>query len=153
MAWDPFDELESLRREVDRAFETFVSGAAPFARVAFLPGRGPRRYPLVNLHEDKEHLYVEALSPGVEPDSFNVTVVHNSLTISGEKRHAPHDAKSEAFHRSERAGGKFVRTIELPVEVDETNVKADYRNGILSVALPKTEKSKPKQITVRVDET
>jgi HSP20 family protein len=58
----------------------------------------------------------------------------------------------EAFHRSERATGKFVRHIELPVEVDEHNVQADYTHGLLTVTLPKTAKAKPKQIAVQVSE-
>jgi HSP20 family protein len=58
--------------------------------------------------------------------------------------------KPEAFHRSERATGKFVRHIQLPVEVDESTVRADYQHGLLNVTLPKVEKAKPKQITVQV---
>ncbi len=150
-SWDPFAELDTLRRVVDRAFEDFGSGTEPFVRAAFLPGRGPRHYPLINLHEDKENLYVEALAPGIEPDSLNLTVVRNHLTISGEKQHSPGQINPEAFHRAERASGRFVRTIELPVEVDEGNVKADYKDGLLAVALPKAEKAKPKQISVKVD--
>ncbi|HEY7316667.1 MAG TPA: Hsp20/alpha crystallin family protein, partial [Candidatus Binatia bacterium] len=63
--WNPVDELESLRREIDRAFEGFGFGQQPRQQVAFLPGRGPRRYPLINLLEDKDNVYVEALTPGV----------------------------------------------------------------------------------------
>jgi len=150
MAWDPFEEMEGLRREIDRAFEDFGYRTEPASRVAFLPARGPRRYPLINLHEDKDNLYVEALAPGVDPGSLNLTVVRNSLTMSGEKLHAPKDVKPEAFHRSERAAGKFIRSIELPVEVNEGNIKAEYQNGVLVVTLPKAEKAKPKQISVQV---
>lgn len=148
--WDPFEDMDTLRREVDRAFEDFGLRTEPLSRVAFLPGRGPRRYPLINLHEDKDNLYVEALAPGIDTNSLNLTVVRNKLTISGEKWHAPEDVKPEAFHRSERAAGKFVRTIELPVEVDEGNVNAEYQEGLLVVTLPKAEKAKPKQISVKV---
>jgi HSP20 family protein len=150
MAQDPFEGMEALRREVDKAFEDFGFRTEPLSRVAFLPGRGPRRYPLINLHEDKDNLYVEALAPGVDANSLSLTVVRSNLTISGEKRHAPENVKPEAFHRSERAAGKFVRTIALPVEVDEGNVKAEYQNGLLIVTLAKAEKAKPKQISVKV---
>lgn len=148
-AFDGFEELESLRREIDRAFEGF--GTEPFSRVAFLPGRSPRRYPLINLYEDKDSISVEALAPGVNPESLNLSVVRNTLTISGEKRAVNGTVKPEAFHRNERASGKFVRAVELPVEVDETNVKAEYKNGLLLVHLPKSEKAKPRQISVRVN--
>lgn len=150
MAWDPFEDMETLRREIDKAFEDFGFRTEPFSRAAFLPARGPRRYPLINLHEDRDNLYVEALAPGVDPGSLNVTVVRNSLTLSGEKRHGPKEVKPEAYHRSERAAGRFVRTVELPVEVDENRVNAEYQNGLLLVTLPKAEKAKPKQISVKV---
>jgi HSP20 family protein len=149
-SWDPFVEMEALRREIDRTFDQYGSGGEPVSRVVFLPGRAPRRYPLINLHEDKDNLYVEALAPGVEPNSWNLTVVRNQLTISGEKRRVGDAVKPEAFHRSERASGKFVRNVELPVEVDENDIKAEYKNGLLWLTLPKAEKAKPKQINVKV---
>jgi HSP20 family protein len=105
---------------------------------------------LMNLHEDKDNLYAEAMAPGIDPESLNLTVVHNTLTISGEKRGAPQEVPPEAFHRSERASGKFVRTITLPVEIDESKVSADYKNGLLLITLPKSEGAKPKRINVQV---
>jgi HSP20 family protein len=148
--WDPFRELEALRREIDRAFEEFGFSTEPFARGAFLPGRLARSYPLVNLHEDRDHLYAEAVAPGVEPNSLKVTVANNTLTIAGEKTATKNGIKTEAIHREERAGGNFVRTITLPVEVDEGKISAEYKNGLLMITMPKAEKAKPKQISVRV---
>lgn len=148
--WNPIDEMEALRREIDRAFEGFGSGQQPWQQVAFLPGRGPRRYPLINLLEDKDHVYVEALTPGVDPQSLDLSVMKNHLTLSGEKSRIPSEIKPEAFHRSERASGKFVRTIDLPVEVNEQAIQAEYKNGLLLITLPKAEKAKPKQITVKL---
>jgi HSP20 family protein len=148
--WNAFEDMETLRREIDRAFEGFGIGQAPSGRVAFLPARGPRRYPMVNLLEDKDNLYIEALTPGVDPQSLNLSVMQNRLTLSGEKSRAPVEIKPEAFHRNERASGKFVRTIDLPVEVDEGRIQAEYKNGLLVVTLPKAEKARPKQINVKV---
>jgi HSP20 family protein len=148
--WDPFDGMESLRREIDQAFERAGPQFAPMFRTAFLPGRGAREYPLINLYDDQHTLYVEALAPGADPASFNVAVAGETLTLSGEKRRAPGEIKPEAFHREERAAGKFVRSIDLPVEVDENKVKAEYKNGLLLVSLPKSEKAKPRQISVQV---
>ena len=147
--WNPFVDMEALRQEVERAFEDFGLGRAPSRHVAFLPGREPRRYPLINLLEDKDNLYVEALTPGVDPQSMNVTVMQNRLTLSGEKSGVG-DIKPEAFHRNERASGKFVRTIDLPAEIDEARIQAEYKNGMLVATLPKAEKAKPKQISVKV---
>jgi HSP20 family protein len=148
--WNPFEDLASLRQEIDRAFEGFGAGQVPLGQGAFLPGTGPRRYPLINLLEDKDHLYVEALTPGVDPQSFNISVTGNRLTMAGEKTRIAGDVKPEAFHRSESAIGKFVRTFDLPVEVDDAGVQAEYKNGLLVVTIPKAEKAKPKQINVKI---
>ncbi len=148
--WNPFEDIQALHREIDRAFADYGRGEHPSYQVAFLPGRGPRQYPLINLLEDKDKVYVEALTPGVDPKSLNVTVMQNRLTLSGEKSPISAQVKPEAFHRNERASGKFLRTLDLPVEVDDSSVQAEYKNGLLLVTIPKAEKAKPKQITVNV---
>jgi HSP20 family protein len=145
-----WNNMEALRREIDRAFAQFDFRPTPFSHTAFLPGRAARRYPLINLYEDRDTVYVEALAPGVDPASFELSVVDHTLTISGEKQRHPEAIKPEAFHRSEREAGRFTRAVELSRDVDTTNVKADYRNGLLLVTLPKAERAKPKQIAVQV---
>ena len=146
----PWQTLEALRRELDRVFDETGTRNEPFFRTAFLPGRAARRYPLTNLYEDKDTLYLEALAPGVDPATLDLKVVDNTLSIVGEKRRVAGDVKPEAFHRSERATSKFVRHLQLPVEVDEDKIRADYKDGLLIVTLPKAEKAKPKQIAVQV---
>jgi len=149
-AMDPFSGLEALRREIDKTFEDFWFDRSPrLWRGAFLPGRAARQYPLVNVSEDEANLYVEALSPGVDPKTLDLSVVQGTLTIKGEKA-GLHQVSAEAYHRNERAAGRFVRTIELPADVDAGKVRADYKNGLLLVTLPKSEKAKPKQIPVSV---
>jgi HSP20 family protein len=148
--WSPTQDIDALRREIDQVFQRVGLPYPPTFRTAFLPGRGAREYPLVNLYEDANTVYVEALAPGADPGSFDISIVGNTLTLSGEKRRAPGDVKPEAFHREERAAGKFVRTIELPVPIDDKQVKAEYKNGLLLISLPKSEKAKPKQISVQV---
>lgn len=148
--WNPWQTLEAMRREIDRVFDENGSRSEPSFRAAFLPGRAARRYPLINLYEDKEAVYVEALAPGIDPGTLNLSVQGNTLSIAGEKRRVAGDIQPEAFHRSERATGKFVRHIELPMEVDESKVQADYKHGLLNITLPKAEKAKPKQIAVQV---
>lgn len=149
--WDPFRELETLRQELDRAVEGLGLRNWPnYWRGAFLPARGARVYPLLNLSEDKDTLYVEALAPGLEPESLELTVAGNQLTIAGQKPAVNGNVQAEMFHRSERGAGRFVRTIELPVGIEEQNVKADYKQGLLLITLPKAEAAKPKQISVSV---
>ena len=149
-AWSPWHTLETLRRELDNVFDESGPRTAPAFRTAFLPGRAARRYPLMNLYEDQEAVYLEALAPGVDPATLALSVVGNTLSITGEKRRVAGDVKPEAFHRSERATGTFVRHLQLPVEVDEHNVHADYTDGRLLVTLPKTAKATPKQIAAQV---
>lgn len=146
----PIVDLDALRREIDRTFEEFWSDRPPRTwRGAFLPGRAARQYPLVNLTEDEGNLYVEALAPGVDPKTLDLSVVQGTLTIKGEKPGLA-QVSAEAYHRNERAAGRFVRTIELLAEVDPAKIHADYRNGLLLVTLPKSEKTKPKQISISV---
>jgi HSP20 family protein len=147
---NPWGDLDALRQEIDRTFQTFRSDREPqHWRVAFLPGHGARHYPLVNLSEDEENLYVEALAPGVDPKSLELSVLQGTLTIKGEKPGLA-QVTADAYHRNERAAGRFTRTIELPVQVDAGKVQADYRNGLLLVTMPKSEAAKPKQIQVNV---
>jgi HSP20 family protein len=147
---NPWGDLDALRHEIDRTFQTFWSDRRPqHWRVAFLPGQGARQYPLVNLNEDEENLYVEALAPGVDPKSLGLSVLQGALTIKGEKPGLA-QVTADAYHRNERAAGRFTRTIELPVEVDAARVQADYRNGLLVVTMPKAQAAKPKQIQVSV---
>jgi HSP20 family protein len=146
--WNP---LEALRRDIDRAFHNAGSWNEPSFRTAFLPGQAARRYPLMNLSEDRDHIYIEALAPGVDPATIDLAVLGNVLTISGEKRRHPEGIKPEAFHRSERAAGKFVRSIELPVVVDAAQVTAEYKHGLILLKLPKSEAAKPKKISVSIN--
>jgi HSP20 family protein len=152
MTWDPLREMDTLHREIDRLFEDMGMGrwSFPFTRFSFLPGRASRMYPLLNMSEDEDHLYIEALAPGIDPKTLKVTVVRNQLTLSGEKMRMAENVKPEAWHRNERAAGTFVRTIALPVEVDEAKTAAEYKNGMLTIKLPKAEAAKPKQITIQV---
>ena len=153
--WNPWQEMERVRREIDRAFEQ-VGGRSGGRNdrtfpTAFLPGRAARAYPLVNVSEDADALYVTALAPGLDPTAIQLTVQDNRLTIAGEKQRLAAEIQPEAFHRSERAAGKFVRTVPLPIDVEHEQVRADYKNGLLVVTLPKTEKAKPKQIPVSLN--
>jgi HSP20 family protein len=147
---DVIRELDAVRREMDRLFAGVT--ASP-RRAAFLPGRAARQYPLVNTSQDRDNLYVEALMPGVDPKTLAVSMVKSTLTVSGEKVRRPAGAppaEEEAYHRSERAAGKFSRSLDLPVEVDDQRVAAHYEHGVLRITLPKAESAKPRRINVAV---
>ncbi|MBI5444173.1 MAG: Hsp20/alpha crystallin family protein [Deltaproteobacteria bacterium] len=146
-SWDPFRELERLRSEMDRIFENVLPAGTQ--RLSFLPGLGARQYPRVNVAEDGNDYLVEALAPGVDPSTLDVSIKEGVLTLSGEKK-APEGVKADAYHRSERSAGRFVRSVELPAEIDAEKVKASYVDGILQVRLPKAERAKPKRVEISV---
>jgi HSP20 family protein len=151
-SFDFISDMERMRREMDRFLGEFGTSnwTFPFSRTSFLPGRAARGYPLLNLSEDGDNIYVDALAPGVDPGSLNVSVAQDQLVISGEKTDPLSAVQDDAIHRSERSAGQFTRSFTLPSGVDSAKVAAVYRDGLLKITLPKTEAAKPKQIQVRV---
>jgi HSP20 family protein len=145
--WDMFRELDNLRREIDDAFRGV--GMRRVLTPHFLTGGGTRRFPLVNISENDTDIHVEALLPGVDPSLVEVSVLRNTLSLSGERKPAETD-KYAVWHRNERGAGKFSRTIELPAEIDSGKVSAQCRDGVLRITLPKAEAAKPKKITVGI---
>jgi HSP20 family protein len=140
--WDvrsAFDDMERMRRQMDRLLEG-LPGAwrEPAAGV----------FPLTNVTEDAESYYVRAELPGVKADALDISVTGNSLSISGERK-IPSEDENARYHRREREAGRFSRMISLPGEIDSTKVDARCSDGILTIILPKAEKAKPRQITVK----
>jgi HSP20 family protein len=152
MSFDILDEMARMRKEIDRVLgESGISSwTFPFSRISFLPGRASRAYPLINISEDNNNFYVDALAPGLDPENLSVSVTRDQLVISGEKKPLPKNIKSEYIHRSERAAGQFTRSLPLSAGVESDHVQANYTNGVLKIVLPKVEAAKPKQIAVKV---
>jgi HSP20 family protein len=142
--WDLFREMDSMSREMENILGNLGIGRAiepglvsPFAL---------RNYPRIEVREEAERFTVTALLPGIEPQALEMTVLGNTLTLSGERKtEAP---QGVTWHRRERGAGKFLRTIDLPAEIDADQVKADFANGVLTVALPKAAAAKPKRIAI-----
>ncbi len=145
---DIFRELEALRRNLEETFGSADLWRRPFSRVAFLPGVSARTYPMINVSGDENNVYVDALAPSVDPEKLEVSVTGNTLTVSGEKVMGTNKVTDDAYHRCERATGKFVRTIDLPVNVDSDKIQAEYTNGMLRIILPKAASAKPKRIAI-----
>jgi len=137
--WPGFGRLSSLQDELNRLFGASLSDVAANSEWA----------PAVELSEDKNNLVVTAELPGLKKEDIDVTLLDGVLTISGERKQ---ERKTEegGIHRSERYFGRFERTITLPSEVAADAVKADYKDGLLTVTLPKSEAAKPKKIGVSV---
>ena len=138
------EHLCQLREEIDRLFETPF---ADFSRMGeFFNGWAP---PL-DLSEDKDNLVASIEVPGLSKENLDVSVHEGVLNISGERVNAKERENDEA-HRRERVYGRFHRSISLPKPVKVESIKAIYRDGVLTVTMPKTEQAKPRQIEVSVN--
>jgi HSP20 family protein len=138
--WDPFRELEQLQRRMDRLF-----------RQSYGIERFPWRvgvYPLVNISEDHDHIYVRAELPGVKPEDLEIHIKDNNLVIRGERKIAGAE-KEVNFHRRERESGFFRRVVTMPGPANPDKVEATCKDGILTIKLAKPEEVKPRQIQVK----
>lgn len=105
--------------------------------------------PLVDITEDAKEYLIKAELPEIKKEEVKLTVQDNVLSISGERKYEKEE-KDKKYHRVERAYGSFLRSFTLPEDADGTKVSAEYKDGILTVHLPKSEKVKPKSIEVKV---
>jgi len=133
-----------LREEIDRLFET------PFADISRMGEFFNGWAPALDLSEDKDNLVASVEIPGLSKENLDVSVHEGVLNISGERMRAKERETDEA-HRRERVYGRFHRSISLPKPVKVDSIKATYRDGILTVTMPKTEQAKPRQIAVSVN--
>lgn len=137
--WDPFRELNTLNN-LGRFFDRWPElNQGPTSTSAWAPN--------VDIFENENELLVKAELPGVDPKDVELNVEGNVLTISGERKLEFED-KKEHYHRVERAYGTFTRSFSLPRLIDESKIEADYKDGVLTVHVPKHEKAKPRQIKI-----
>jgi len=143
--WDPFKELDDLQ-----------------SRLSTLLGRAPVRKdgedeamtvaewaPLVDIVEDEHGYLIKAEVPEVKKEDVKVTVQNGVLSLMGDRKFTKEE-KDKKYHRVERAYGSFVRSFSLPEDADENKVSADFKDGVLEVHLPKSEKARPKNIEVKI---
>jgi HSP20 family protein len=148
MADNPWDMMRDLAAMQDRMNRVW-------GRV-FSPGhedvtsRGTWLPPVDIYETESRELVLKAEIPGLKRDAIDLTVENNTLTVRGERRREP-DVQDNQYHRIERAYGAFSRSFTLPNTVDPQRVKADYRDGVLTVTLPLREEARPRQIQVEVN--
>lgn len=141
---DPLKDMLALQERMNRLFED-----------SLLRSRGDEDLslgtwaPSVDIYEDEEKIVLRADVPGVKPEQLSIKIEANTLTISGERR-LEKEVQKENYHRVERQYGSFSRSFSLPGTVDADKIRADHRDGVLEIALPKREESRPKQIKVQV---
>jgi len=143
-AWPNFGRLTDLRDEIDRLFDSPLAELARTSQI--LSGWTPA----MDLYEDKDNFVVKAELPGMKREDIEVSLHEGSLSISGERKSEEKHAHGEVY-RTERYFGRFQRTVTLPTPVAADKVKAAYKDGVLTITLPKTEEAKPKQIEVNVN--
>lgn len=110
-------------------------------------GSGAGVFPLMNVSEDHDHYYVRALIPGIDAAQLNVSVVHQTIAVSGTRQVL--DERGVSYHRKERTEGSFSRSVTLPASFDGSRVEAKYVDGVLTLTLPKPEAAKPRRVTVQ----
>lgn len=133
----------AMGREMDRLLDRFAE--TRWDEVAAVGDWAP----CMDISETKECLVARLEVPGLEPGDIQISLQESLLTIKGEKRQE-HEEKEERYHRVERAYGAFLRSVRLPVAVDASKVTATFKNGLLTVTLPKTPVSKGTTIPVKV---
>lgn len=154
--WDPLRmspirELEELGDRFNRVFER-LSTARSGSPLGGNEGEAMTVadwVPTVDIAEDDREYLIKVEIPEVDKKDVKVTVENRVLTIQGERKKEKED-KNKRFHRIERVYGTFVRSFALPDDAEEENVKAEFKDGMLTVHVPKTEKAKPKKVEVQV---
>lgn len=137
---DPFRELRGLQDEMTRLF----AGIAPLPSEDSVFGAWQ---PKVDIFEDEDALVLEADMPGVKREDLELTIENNVISLSGERK-MEERKESENYHRVERSYGSFTRSFTLPRTVDTEKVKAEFKDGVLTVSLPKREETKARKINV-----
>lgn len=141
--WDPFEDLGTLRRTMDRLFDDV---ALPLRRRPDGPGEWA---PAVEMYETEHDVVVRAELPNIDPKSIDVTVTGDAITLKGETRHEE-ERKDRDYYRRELRTGAFMRTLPLVTEVKSAEAKAAYKDGILEVTIPKSERVRPTSVKVQV---
>ncbi len=140
--YDPFRELRGLHDDMNRLFMTNLSRG--FDQEGFTSGAWS---PSVDIFENKDNLVLEAELPGMKREDIELSIENNVITIGGSRKFEKKD-EGDNYHRVERSYGSFTRSFTLPQTVTSEGVTADFKNGVLRVALPKREETKAKQIEI-----
>lgn len=129
----------SLQREIDRSFEGMFGEQSQPAERGW--------YPTVDVAENEDAFLIKAESPGVSPEQVKLSMTNNVLTLYGEKRQEQ-EHKNQIYYRIERTYGTFQRSFTFPSTVDAEKITASYKDGVLTITLPKAEQAKPRQIPI-----
>ena len=149
--WKPFRELTPFRdferttKEMDRFWDSFLEGT-----LRERDEDGTEWFPSLDVSETKNDFVVKAELPGIDPKDIDISLTDGMLTIRGEKKQE-RDEKEENYHLIERSYGTFSRSVSLSRDVKPDKINASYKDGVLRVALPKSEETKKKEIKIKVE--
>ena len=143
--WNPWREISTLQSQLDRLFDETLVPATSLER-------GLLRVPPAEMKETEEAIHLKLEIPGLEAKDLDVQVTEKAVSISGERK-SETKAEENGKTRSEFYYGKFERVIPLPARVQNTNVTAEYKDGILNLTLPKTEQEKNKVVKVNLEQS
>ncbi|MDZ8050709.1 MAG: Hsp20/alpha crystallin family protein [Aulosira sp. ZfuVER01] len=141
--WQPFSEMETLRRQMDKMFDELGSVNAQIAQTWT---------PAIELQDTNESLILRAEIPGIEGKDLDIHVTREAVSIAGETRQE-RKTQQKGYFRSEFRYGKFQRIVSLPVPIKNDQVQADLKNGILTLTLPKVEEVKQKVVKINLGES
>jgi len=141
--WNPIRDMYSFRNQINHMFDnSFYPTHKDDEELSIWNWK-----PVVDIYDNDDNIVIKAELPGVAKQDIVIDVKGRFLTLKGE-RSSENEVKEDKYHSRERAYGKFERIFTLPAEVDSDKIKADYKDGVLRIDIPKPEKQKPKQITV-----
>ncbi|HEX4835398.1 MAG TPA: Hsp20/alpha crystallin family protein [bacterium] len=144
MRWDPFEDVGTLRRTMDRLFDDFFSTRRPSRDLAEMAWE-----PAIEMYETEHEVVVRAEMPNIDPKQVDITVTNDAITLKGEMKHEE-EQKNRQYYRRELRYGAFSRTLPLGTEVKSAEATAIYKNGVLEVKIPKSERVKPASVKVQV---
>ncbi|MFC1488401.1 Hsp20/alpha crystallin family protein [Thermodesulfobacteriota bacterium] len=141
--WNPMRDMFTFRSRFNDIFDDFSQPAHRDEGERSIMNWKPN----VDIYDTDDNIVIKAELPGIDKKDISVDVDGRFLTLKGE-RSSGNEVKKEHYHRRERVYGRFERVFTLPAEVDANDIKADYKDGVLTIDIPKPEEKKPKQITV-----
>lgn len=139
--YSPFREIETMQRQMNRLFDNLVGFTEDGYNTSFIPA--------AEIEETEQALHLKLEVPGLEPQDLNVEVTADAVSITGERK-SESRTEEQGMVRSEFRYGKFQRVIPLPTRIQNNNVQAEYKDGILHLTLPKTEEEKNKVVKVTI---
>jgi len=143
--WEPFRDLVTAQRDFDRLFRDAFSSQFGETELSTRSWAPP-----VDIYETEEAIVLKAELPGVDPKDVEVRVEDNTLYLKGERKFEK-EVKEQNYHRVERSYGSFARSFSLPNSISTDKVKAEFKDGLLTLTMPKREEAKPK--TIKIDVT